>query len=122
MAGRQLPMLSHICLLLSGPTFRLNGRGRQARLRAARFAKRNANQLSCQRLYLYDFITTIMISSQQDERSNLPSDHMVAELSAFREDNDMKIITSTVLALSLTARSFARRTRGSFLLHSQKQR
>jgi len=40
-----------------------------------------------------------MISSQQDERSNLPSDHMVAELSAFREDNDMKIITSTVLAL-----------------------
>ena len=32
---------------------------RQARLRAARFAKRNANQLSCQRFHLYDFITTI---------------------------------------------------------------
>jgi hypothetical protein len=46
-----------------------------------------------------------MISSQQDERSNLPSDHMVTEISAFREGNDMKIITSTVLALSLTARS-----------------
>src|SRR5258707_11338607 len=63
-----------------------------------------------------------MISSQQDERSNLPSDHMVTEISAFREDNDMKIITSTVLALSLTARSLTRRTRGSFLLHSQRQR
>jgi ABC-type antimicrobial peptide transport system ATPase subunit len=54
-----------------------------------------------------------MISSQQDERSNLPSDHMVTEISAFREDNNMKIITSTVLALSLTARSLTRRTRGS---------
>src|SRR3981081_4897808 len=122
MAGRQLPMLSHICLLLSGPTFRPNGRGRQARLRAARFAKRNANQLTCQRFRLLISSQHFMISSQQDERSNLPSDHMVAELSAFREDNDMKIITSTVLALSLTARSFARRKRGSFLLHSQRQR
>jgi ABC-type sugar transport system ATPase subunit len=54
-----------------------------------------------------------MISSQQDERSNLPSDHIVTEISAFREGNDMKIITSIVLALSLTARSLTRRTRGS---------
>ena len=29
----------------------------------------------------------------------------MTEISAFREGNDMKIITSTVLALSLTARS-----------------
>ena len=39
---------------------------------------------------------------------------MVAELSAFRKDNDMKIITSTLLALSLTARSFARRREDLF--------